>query len=117
MIRRLTLLVALAPSVVAAATAALGPFQIDVPSRGFEEHCVRLAAGEQVRYRYAATADVDFNIHYHRGNEVFYPVKASGSRSAGADFTAPQADTYCLMWERKGEGAARIDGAVERVRQ
>ena len=114
---RLTLLVALAPSVVAAATAALGPFRLDVPARGFEERCVKLAAGEQVRYRYAATADVDFNIHYHRGEEVFYPVKTSGSRSADTTFTAPQADTYCLMWERKGESAARIDGAVERARK
>lgn len=115
--RRLIPWLALTPSVVAAATAALGPFRLDVPARGFEEHCVKLAAGDLVRYRYAATADVDFNIHYHRGNEVFYPVKTSGSRSADNTFTAPLADTYCLMWERKGEGAARIDGAVERARQ
>lgn len=109
-------LLGLVPAVAIAVTAAFGPFRIDVPARGFEEHCVKLAAGESVRYRYTATAEVDFNIHHHRGNEVLYPVKSAGSRSADATFTASLADTYCLMWERKGEGAARIDGAVERAR-
>jgi len=104
---------AMTPISVTATTAALGPFRLEVPARGFEEHCIRLNAGEQVRYRYSATAEVDFNIHYHRGKDVFYPVKSSGSRSADATFTAPQADAYCMMWERSGEGAVRIEGVVE----
>ena len=111
------LLLALAPAAAVAVTSALGPFRLEVPARGFDEHCVKLESGERVLYRYTASADVDFNIHYHRGNDVFYPVKATASRSADASFTAPQADTYCLMWERKGDGAARIDGAVERARK
>jgi hypothetical protein len=115
--RPYALLLALAPAVAMAVTSALGPFRLDVPARGFEERCVKLESGEHVLYRYTASADVDFNIHYHRGSEVFYPVKATASRSAEASFTAPQADTYCLMWERKGDGAARIDGAVERARK
>jgi hypothetical protein len=115
--RRCVLLLTLAPAAAVAVTSALGPFRLDVPARGFEERCVKLDSGERVRYRYTASADVDFNIHYHRGDEVFYPVKATASRSADASFTAPQADTYCLMWERKGDGAARIDGAVERGRK
>ena len=113
--RRCALLLALAPVAAVAVTSAFGPFRLDVPARGFEEHCVKLESGERVLYRYTASADVDFNIHYHRGSEVFYPVKATASRSADASVTAPQADTYCLMWERKGDGAARIDGAVERA--
>ena len=80
------------------------------------KHCVKLDAGEHIRYRYRANGDVDFNIHYHRGSEVHYPVKTTASRSADATFTAPHADTYCLMWERKGEGAVRVDGAVEHAR-
>jgi hypothetical protein len=114
---RLTLILALVPAAAVAAAAALGSFRLDVPARGFDEHCVQLAEGERVRYRYSATADVDFNIHYHRGRDVFYPVKTTASRSADAVFTAPHADTYCLMWERRGDGAASIEGAVERERK
>lgn len=96
-----------------ATTATPGPFQLDVPARGFEERCLALGTGERVRYRWAATGEVDFNIHWHRGDAVHTPVKAAAARAADAQFTAPHADTYCLMWERKGEGAVRIDGAVE----
>lgn len=113
---RLAVLLGLLPAAAVAATAALGPFRLEVPARGFNEHCVELAAGERVRYRYSATADVDFNIHYHQGKDVLYPVKSTGGRSVDAVYTAPHADTYCLMWERKGDGAARIEGAVERAR-
>ena len=104
----------LIPALAVATTAALGPFGLDVPARGFNEHCIPLDAGERIRYRFVANGEVDFNIHYHRGSEVHYPVKTNASRSADATFTAPHADTYCLMWERKVDGATRIDGSVER---
>jgi hypothetical protein len=105
---------ALVPVATAASVSALGPFGRDVPARGFEEVCVELKAGERVRYQFRASGDLDFNIHYHRGKEVFYPVKNTATRSADAVFTAPHSDGYCLMWERKGDGAVRVDGVVER---
>jgi hypothetical protein len=107
-------LLAIAPTVAIAAASSFGPFGRDVPPKGFDEVCVELAAGERVRYQFQASGDVDFNIHYHRGNEVFYPVKLAAVRSTDAVFTAPHADGYCLMWERKGEGAVRVQGTVER---
>jgi len=100
-----------------ALAAAPGTFRLDVPAHGFEEHCLELAAGDRIRYHYKATSEVDFNIHYHRGNDVLYPVKSNSSRSADADFTASQAETYCLMWERTSDGGVRIDGAIERVKR
>ena len=103
------------PVTTVASVAGLGPFGRDVPARGFEELCLELKAGDRVRYQFRSNADVDFNIHYHRGKEVFYPVKDTATRSAVALFTAPHADTYCLMWERKVDGAARIDGSVDRT--
>ena len=109
--------IALASTTAAAVAEVPGPFQLDVPARGFEEHCLKLEAGDRIRYRYTASAAVDFNIHYHRGKDVLYPVEVSASRAADARFAAPHADTYCLMWERKSEGAVRIDGAVQRVKE
>jgi len=99
-----------------ASTAPLGGFALDVPARGFEERCVQLAAGERVRYRFSASGEVDFNIHFHRGKDVHYPVRVSASRGEDAIFNAPGADVYCLMWERKGDGAVRVEGSVDRAR-
>lgn len=99
-----------------AAPAGFGNFTFDVPARGFDEHCLKLEAGERIRYRFHATGDVDFNIHYHRGNDVHYPVRSSAIKTADATFSAPQADDYCLMWERKSAGAVRIEGSVDRIK-
>lgn len=99
----------------AGSTATWGPFQLRVPPRGLQEHCLELPAGETIRYRFRASASVDFNIHYHRGSEVITPVVVRQVESASGDFSAPHADTYCLMWERASESAVDIDGAVDRV--
>jgi hypothetical protein len=105
------------PVADAATTAALGPFSVGVPPGGFEEHCLQLAAGERVHYRFSASGAVDFNLHYHRGEAVFYPVRKAQVRRHVDDFTAPHADAYCLMWESKATDAVRVEGAVERVRR
>lgn len=103
----------LAGATALAETAAFGPFAVEVPPRGFQEHCVQLEAGQRMRYHFTATGEVDFNIHYHRGSAVYYPVKSAGARARDSAYTAPHADGYCLMWERRGDGTVRIEGAVE----
>src|SRR5438105_2872675 len=50
------------------------------------EECLRLEAGDKRRYHWKANAAVDFNIHYHRGDDVFYPVKREGMRGDGGTF-------------------------------
>jgi len=106
----------LVTALTSAAPARSGSFALDVPERGFDEHCLKLEAGEHIRYRFRATGDVDFNIHYHRGTDVHYPVRSGAIQTADASFRAPQADDYCLMWERKGAGAVRIEGSVDRIK-
>lgn len=105
-------LLALGTSASAATTEA-GPFEITVPARGFEEHCIQLAAGQRMRYRFRADGDVDFNLHFHRGADVHYPVKRAATRAEQGEYNAPHADGYCLMWERRGDGAVRIEGRLE----
>lgn len=107
-----TLLLAAAPALAGEGE---GRFSIHLRERGVDERCIRLDAGDSIRYRFSASAPVDFNIHYHRDREVFYPVTARATRAADARFSAPHADTYCLMWERAGDGPAIVDGSVDRA--
>jgi hypothetical protein len=116
-VKRLVLAFTGLPTIALAATALFGPFRVDVPARGFEEHCVKLESGEAVHYRFRASGEVDFNIHYHRGSEVFYPVRTPATVVTEGDFSAPLSDIFCLMWERKHEGAVRIDGTIDRLRR
>lgn len=102
-------------AVPAYATPGEDAYSLKLAGKSFDERCLKLTAGEAVRYRFDASAPVDFNIHYHRGKDVFYPVKQTGVRRADGTFRADAADDYCLMWEHAGGGTATVEGTLERV--
>jgi hypothetical protein len=66
------------------------------------EECLRLEAGRSRSFEWSADAPVDFNIHYHRGNDVAYPVKANQRREGKGRFTASAGEDYCWMWTARG---------------
>ena len=73
---------------------------------------MRLAAGEKRRFEWKAGQAVDFNIHYHEGPEVFFPVKRDASRGERGTFTAKIAQDYCWMWTAR-DAAATIEGRID----
>ena len=99
-----------------AATADDGPFELTVKPGGFGERCLRLERDGALSYEFSADGDVDFNLHYHRGQEIFYPVRSAAVRSDRSRFIAPAADDYCLMWENRGAMPVRIEGRMARQR-
>ena len=76
------------------------------------EACTRLDKGEKRRYHWKASAPVDFNIHYHEGPEVLYPVKRDGMRGDGGNFAAKVSQDYCWMWTAKN-APATVTGRIE----
>ena len=100
--------------VLPAAVLAAGDFAFDIAPGKFDGHCLKIEAGEAIRWRFVASAAVDFNIHHHRGKDVFYPVRRDGVERASGSFGAHAADDYCLMWSNKGSSAVNVRGGVER---
>ena len=80
--------------------------------RGLAEECFKLPAGETIGYAFQSTEAVDFNIHYHRGNDVEYPVKSDQVREADARFTAPSSEEYCLMWTNRTLQMVTVKGQL-----
>jgi len=104
-----------APAASPANSAADGPFALDVKPGSSDEVCLRLEAGRSIEFGFSSDAAVDFNVHYHRGRDVFYPVRKPVLTSLPPmRFTAIAADDYCLMWENRGATAARIVGRITR---
>jgi hypothetical protein len=68
-----------------ASSRAEGPFPRTVKAVGFDERCLRLQMDEAIVYDFAADGAVDFNVHYHRDREVFYPVRQPGVRSVDSE--------------------------------
>ena len=71
--------------------------KIELPAGEFHEECVELAAGQRLVYDFSAAKPVKFNIHYHAGGKVFYPVRKSARHARGV-FTSRAAQGYCMMW-------------------
>lgn len=99
---------------ISAAAGAAETFPFDIAPGRFDEHCLRVEAGHAIRYRFEASAAVDFNIHHHRGREVFYPVKRDGVEREQGEFRAAVSDEYCLMWTNRGPTTVRVRGDVAR---
>ena len=88
------------------------PFSASLEARAAHEECVKLGAGEKRKYYWKSDAPVDFNIHYHEGAEVFYPVKRDGMRGDGGSFAAKIAQDYCWMWTARDK-PVKLEGRIE----
>jgi hypothetical protein len=75
------------------------------------EECVRLEAGEKRSYHWKSSAPIDFNIHYHHGDAVLFPIKREGMRGDGGTFVAKTGEDYCWMWTARDK-AAKIEGRI-----
>ena len=106
--RRLVLAISFLPFTAVAAQ----EFTAKLEPRGMHEECVKLAAGEKRDYYWKTDIAVDFNIHYHEGSDVFYPVKREGMRGDGGAFVAKKAQDYCWMWTSRDK-PARLEGKIE----
>ncbi len=65
------------------------------------EECMQLNVGQRLAYSFETKSLIDFNIHYHLGKEVFYPVKKDATKTLKDEFTAGSSQDYCLMWTNK----------------
>jgi hypothetical protein len=86
-------------------------FSYAIRPGGIEEECVRLDKGDTRDFRWTSDAPVDFNIHYHRGNDVLFPVKGDGVRAGNGTFTADSDEHYCWMWTALDK-PAKVEGSI-----
>ena len=86
----------------------------EIEAGGFTEVCGELAADERVSWAFEADAELDFNLHYHEGDAVTYPVKSPHARSLADKFTAPLDQTYCWMWTNRLDTPAMLKVVLSR---
>lgn len=109
-------LLALAGAACALAAHATDPAEMKAVSFTLEpgkvhEECMRLEAGDKRMFHWKANVPVDFNVHYHEGKDVFFPVKRDGMRGDGGTFIAKIAHDYCWMWTAKN-APAKVEGSI-----
>jgi hypothetical protein len=70
---------------------------VELPAKEFHEECLELAAGQRLKYDFAAAKTVKFNIHYHSRGKVLYAVRKNAHHVRGV-YTSRKAQGYCMMW-------------------
>jgi hypothetical protein len=75
------------------------------PSRSYEE-CIELQPGMVFDYEFKASDKVNFNVHYHSAEDVYYPVSEMNVTKGKGMIDPTQLDYYtgkqeffCLMWD------------------
>lgn len=94
----------------AAAGAYAMPRHVDVvlkPQRAHEE-CFRLESQQRMQYTFSAEVPIQFNLHYHAGREVVYPIKSEGVTEQRGNYVAATAQEYCLMWTSRALGDVKL---------
>jgi len=86
---------------------------VSVKPGRFVELCEKLPAGAKVSWRFEADAALDFNVHFHQGNDVSYPVKQDQATRAQGVLEAPGAQDYCWMWVNKAKGGSPVNLAIQ----
>lgn len=86
----------------------------EVPAGKIVEICGAIPPGANVAWRYEASAPLDFNIHYHRGEQVVYPVKLAQRAQAKGRLRVQASEDHCWMWRHKGTAPAALDVHLQR---
>ena len=102
--------------VLACFTAAPVPFAHALPRHvdvvlhpgKIHEDCFPLQPRQQVQYNFTMDRPGNFNLHYHKGKEAFYPVRSESVSEQKGDFVATVKQEYCLMWTGDKGGDTKL---------
>ncbi|MGH8034229.1 MAG: hypothetical protein ACREO9_03310 [Lysobacterales bacterium] len=73
-----------------------------------DEICGSFTAGDAIQWTLKSSQALDFNIHYHQGDEVIYPVKKTAVTAGSERLAVTVPQTYCWMLTNTGGEAAVI---------
>jgi hypothetical protein len=77
--------------------ATTGPRYAKTLEPGIFEDCFEMNAGQILEYSFEAEKPVNFNIHYHEDDKMFFPVSEDSVVSKRGTFIAEKKQYYCFM--------------------
>ena len=102
--------------IVDIAWASDGTFEhrFEVKPGQFAEVCGKLDKGQAVRWRFESPQALHFNIHYHVGKDVVYPVQQAGTAKSEGRLAVALDQDYCWMWSNKSTQPATLQVRLAR---
>ena len=83
------------------------PSQTQIKPRRISEECVELQPHQRLVFSFRVSKPVHFNLHYHEGEEVFYPILEEKIAAMDGEFVYHNEEEhpdeipryFCLMWK------------------
>lgn len=89
--------------------------QLTVAPGKFAELCGKLTAKSLVQWKFDSEAATDFNIHFHAGKAVRYPVKKDAVSGADGTLDVSREEAYCWMWSNRSTSSVVVQVQLKRV--
>ena len=106
---------ALAMILAAAASSAAAndqPIRLTIAPGKVAEVCMPLAEGDTLRWRFKASAALDFNLHHHVDKLVLMPVERKAVAADSGEQLIDRRNDWCLMWTAPADAKrVTVDGA------
>lgn len=83
--------------------------QANIQPGKFSEVCGKLKKGNLIRWQFDSTSPLEFNIHYHEGNNVIFPYKMSATKSGEEVLLISLDQDYCWMWTNKSKEEVKLE--------
>ena len=72
------------------------------------EICGPLDASAVVDWQMKSSTPIDFNVHFHQGEEVVYPTRQNGVNKLTDRLTTTTAETFCWMFTNPAQNPTVI---------
>lgn len=85
------------------------PTSVNLKPAQSHEDCAEVTPDNELTYSFMSTAPVDFNIHYHEGASITYPVQKTRVSSDSGTFRPDKKALYCLMWTNNNPQRVNVE--------
>ncbi|MBL0122072.1 MAG: hypothetical protein IPP88_04855 [Betaproteobacteria bacterium] len=73
------------------------------------EKCMVLDSAQKIEYRFESSAKVNFNLHYNKGDAMYFPVKLDRTKGESGLYEAKSREKYCLVWENRTDADVELN--------
>lgn len=86
-----------------------GEVSTELKPRAIYEECMEVTEEQKLTYSYSSSQPLDFNIHYHVGNIIYFPLRKTSAELK--DVYLPKVvQSYCLMWKNNSDQDVELTG-------
>jgi hypothetical protein len=85
------------------------PAAVEIKAGKAHEKCLPLDAEQTLQFRFDAPAKLNFYVRPAKGDATQQLLKLGETTSASGVFTAKSSDSYCMVWENRGDASVTLN--------